>query len=160
MALRTVGELVGAQEPLYVERGDSVRAAAQAMKQRRVGAAAVVEKHRAIGVFTERDVMCRVVAEGLDPDATTVGEVMTSDPQTMDPGDTIFNALERMIAGHFRHMPVVADGRLVGMLSIRDIPFENQLLREKWLAARRELERAKALVDVPCPVLVERVELR
>lgn len=136
MAERTVGDLVAKQNPLFVERGQTVRAAAMAMKERRVGAVAVVENGRLVGMFTERDVMVRVVADGRDPDSTTVEAVMTANPQSMPPTGDIGEALDRMVAGHFRHMPVVAEGRFVGMLSIRDIPIELRWMRQNWHAAR------------------------
>ena len=141
---RTVGQLVLNQQPLSVQRDRSVRAVVLAMKEQRVGAVAVVEAGYVIGVFTERDVMLRVVAEGRDPERTRVEEVMTANPQTMPPEGDISEALERMLVGHFRHIPVVADGRLVGMVSLRDIPIEHRWMREKWETARRTLPAGRA----------------
>jgi CBS domain-containing protein len=144
MPVRTVGELVVGQDPLSVARDLTVRAVVLAMKERKVGAVGVVEADRLIGLFTERDVMLRVVAEGRDPDRTRVDEVMTANPQTLPPHGGIGDALERMLTGHFRHVPVVVDGRFVGMVSLRDIPIEHRWMRENYEAARRQMDPHKA----------------
>ncbi len=89
------------------------------MDRRRVGAALVVEGGRLVGVFTERDVL-RAVAHGLGPEAT-VGDWMTRGPETIEPDDTAEHAAVLMIHGGFRHLPVVHTGKVVGILSIRDL---------------------------------------
>jgi CBS domain-containing protein len=73
------------------------------------------------GIFTERDVMCRVVDRDLDPLATTIGQVMTASPKTATPDWPILKALEHMAEGGYRHLPVVEDGRLLAIVSIRDL---------------------------------------
>lgn len=98
----------------------SVRAAAGQMEQRKVGAVLVVEQGRLLGIFTERDVVFRVIARGLDPDTTRLAEVMTAPPRVVDPEKSFGFALLTMHENGFRHMPVVDQGNLVGIVSARN----------------------------------------
>ena len=98
----------------------SVSEAADRMRRRKLGAVAVVAEGRLVGVFTERDALFRVVAEGRDARTTPLAEVMTPDPQTIHPAKPFGHALHMMFEGGFRHVPVVEDGRPVGMVSARD----------------------------------------
>lgn len=104
---------------LTVEGTVSVEDAVRSMNDRRVGAVLVLEDDRLVGVFTERDVL-RAVAHGLTPEAT-VGDWMTRGPETIEPDDTAEHAAIIMIHGGFRHLPVVDAGKVVGILSIRDL---------------------------------------
>jgi CBS domain-containing protein len=97
----------------------SVAAAARSMKEGKVGAVLVVEEGRLTGIFTERDALFRVMARGLDPEATLLGDVMTRDPITVEPDETFGYALLLMHQNGFRHAPVVEGGRPVGMVSAR-----------------------------------------
>lgn len=93
--------------------------AASAMADRGVGAVVVLEGEAIAAILTERDVM-KAVAAGQDGSAP-VTEWMTRHPDTIEPGDTTDHAASLMIHGGFRHLPVVEDGRVVGMVSIRDL---------------------------------------
>ena len=104
---------------LTVEAGLPVVAVAQRMADRNVGAVLVLEEGRLAGIMTERDLL-RAVARGLSDDAV-VGECMTADPDTIAPDDTIEHAAVLMIHGGYRHLPVVDDDEVVGVLSIRDL---------------------------------------
>jgi CBS domain-containing protein len=73
-----------------------------------------------VGIFTERDALYRVLAEGLDPTATTLRDVMTADPVTLSPDRTYGHALLVMYENGFRHIPVVEDGQAVGIISSRN----------------------------------------
>ncbi len=114
------------QQLLALPRATSVRTAAQAMRERHVGAVLVAADGRLEGIFTERDMVNRVVAEGRDPDQTTLAEVMTADPDTASPSDTAIAALRRMQDGGYRHLPVVDRGRLIGIVSRRDFHGEEK----------------------------------
>jgi CBS domain-containing protein len=144
MPVREVSELIRSQKVVTVSPETLVRDAAQVMARRGVGAAGDVTGERLVGVFSERDIMTRVVAESRDPNTTTVGEVMTPEPKTVRPDRPVVEALELMIAGHFRHVPVVDGERIVGMLSMRDVPLEYCVLRERWHTARREIETRRS----------------
>ena len=95
--------------------------AACAMRDRGVGRVLVTEGGRLSGIFTERDLMNRVVACDREPRTTPLVEVMTADPTTISPKATALEALRLMEDSGFRHLPVVAGGRLVGILSRRDL---------------------------------------
>jgi CBS domain-containing protein len=117
---RTIRDIIKNQQPITAPATMSVRHAASIMKQRRIGAMMVVEAGVLVGIFTERDALNRVVAEGCDGQTTMLGEVMTHNPQTVSPDATFNAALELMHEGRFRHVPVVDNGIPVGMISVRD----------------------------------------
>jgi CBS domain-containing protein len=120
--------------PATVETTASVLDAVQVMAEEGVGAVAVVEGGRLRGIFTERDVMLRVVLREKRPGETQVAEVMTSPVETADEETTAEDALTFMLERHIRHLPLVAkDGQLLGMVSIRN------LLEHKVEDLQREL---------------------
>ena len=98
----------------------AVSVAARLMKEARVGALLVMDGDRLTGIFTERDALNRVLAEGLDPARTLLSEVMTHDPDTISSDRPFGHALIMMYDHGYRHMPVVEDGKAVGIVSMRD----------------------------------------
>ena len=97
-----------------------------------VGAIVVVDDTgKLTGIVTERDIARRVVAAQLDPEKTSVGQIMSRNPDTLAPGDSPFNALELMWIRHLRHLPVVENDRVVGMVSIRDLCEAMKLMLEE-----------------------------
>jgi CBS domain-containing protein len=121
----------------------TVRQAAEMMAGRNVGAVMVVDGDRLIGIFTERDAVFRVVARGLDPKTTTLTEVMTLSPETVGPDKPFGYALAVMHEKGFRHMPVIENGKPVGIVSARSAldPELEEFVSE---AARRQYYRQKA----------------
>jgi CBS domain-containing protein len=99
---------------------ESVSNAAKLMRDKGLGALLVVNKGRLVGIFTERDALFRVLAQGLDPELTTLQEVMTADPITLGPERTYGHALIVMQENGFRHIPVVEDGQVLGIVSSRN----------------------------------------
>ena len=86
----------------------------------RVGAVAVVEKGDLLGIFTERDLMLRVVKPGRDPMTTRVRDVMTGDVRTISESITVEEASSFMLVGHLRHLPILnGEGKVLGLLSMR-----------------------------------------
>ena len=119
--MREMSEIVRDQKPLTLSPKATVKHACQRMRERHVGAVLVTDKdHRLVGIFTGRDAVCRVLAEGKDPAETTLGDVMTREPCTMPPTNSAIEALRLMHDGGFRHVPVVADGKVVGVVSHGD----------------------------------------
>ncbi|NQW09987.1 MAG: CBS domain-containing protein [Alphaproteobacteria bacterium] len=116
-----IPDVVREQSLVTVTPHDTVRAVVRLMTERHIGAVPVLENGALIGIFTERDVMGRVVDRDLDPATTTIGQVMTANPQTAAPDWPILMALEHMAEGGYRHLPVVEDGRLLAIVSIRDL---------------------------------------
>jgi len=104
---------------LTVEPGLGLKAVAERMVAKDVGAVLVIDAGRLVGILTERDIM-RAVAGGMT-DETLVSDWMTRDPETMAPDETTRQAAVLMIHGGFRHMPIMDGDEVVGMLSIRDL---------------------------------------
>lgn len=98
----------------------TVSNAAKLMAHKNVGAVLVVENERLVGIFSERDVVFRVIAQGLEAKTTTLTEVMTAAPKTLEPGKTYGHALLLMQENGFRHVPVVENGRPIGIVSSRN----------------------------------------
>lgn len=98
----------------------TVASAARLMASKNAGAVLVVDDKRLVGIFTERDVVFRVVAPGLDANTTQLADVMTAAPKTLGPGKSYGHALLLMQENGFRHMPVVENGRAVGIISSRN----------------------------------------
>jgi CBS domain-containing protein len=96
-----------------------VSKAAGLMAAKNVGAIMVIENDHLVGIFTERDVVFRVVARGLDAQATRLADVMTRAPHTVDANKSFGYALLVMQENGFRHLPVMQDGKLIGIVSAR-----------------------------------------
>ncbi|HXH39202.1 MAG TPA: CBS domain-containing protein [Thermoanaerobaculia bacterium] len=119
--MKTIGEIIEGNPLFHVPSTASVRDAARTMSECNIGAIAVVDSGRLVGIFSERDVLSRIVADGRDPDSTPVASVMTKDIVVASPSDDINESLQKMHSHNCRHLPVVKDGSLVGMISIRDL---------------------------------------
>ena len=104
---------------LTVDSGLTLAEVARRMVEREVGAVLVLAGEQLAGILTERDVL-RAVARGIRDEAL-VSDWMTTDPETIEPGETTQHAATLMMHGGFRHLPVTEDGAVVGILSIRDL---------------------------------------
>jgi CBS domain-containing protein len=121
MQMRSLRSIVAGRPPVTVSRDATVVDAARQMKQRATSArCSCSTPDRLAGIFTERDALFRVLAAGRDPATTTIGDVMTPQPQTMHPDEPFVRALRVMHEGKFRHLPVVEFGRPLGIVSVRD----------------------------------------
>lgn len=123
-ASRTVAGIIGERRAVVQPPSATVRQAAVVMVEHRIGAVPVVEGRHLIGIFTERDVLTRVVAAGCDIDLTRLEDVMTRRPETVSIECPLLEALQVMMEGGFRHLPVMSGGLVAGVVSIRDIPVE------------------------------------
>lgn len=122
MKHKIVPDVIGTSQDLAIlGAGVKVREAVQMMAQRKIGAVMVGEISRLEGIFTERDLLTKVVAVNKDPDRVAIGEVMTRNPDTISPNASAHEALQRMSERGYRHLPVTENGRIVGMVSVRDI---------------------------------------
>lgn len=140
MARRRIAELIEGKTPITATAGMSVRAACQLMAARHIGALLIVEGDRLAGIFTERDALNKVLAGGLDPERTTLAEVMVAHPQTITADRPLGHALLMMADGGFRHVPVVdAAGRPLGMVSARDA------LGSDMVELEHDIQRLEAL---------------
>ena len=124
-------------EVLSVPLAATVAEAVAKMNERHVGSVVVLEGERLVGIFTERDVLRRVVGAGLDPRTARVAELMTRNLVTISPGTTVEQAMALFTDKRCRHLPVVVGGRLTGLLSIGDVT--------RWLvdSNRAECEHLK-----------------
>jgi len=114
-------DLVKDRDVYFVEASRSVLDAARFMAERNIGAVAVVRGDELVGIFSERDLMKRVVAPGKDPSTTTVEEVMTADPLVVSPQEKITDCMRMMKEHSFRHLPICDGRKLKGLLSLRDL---------------------------------------
>ena len=137
MPVRSLRSLVEGKTPITVTKSVTVIEAARTMKRHNVGALLVVDGTHLCGIFTERDALFRVLAEGRDPATTTLSQVMTAQPQTVHPDKPFLHALRIMHVGRFRHLPVVEDGRPLGMVSARDA-LDDDLYELRTNLAQRE----------------------
>ncbi len=119
--MKTIGTLVAGREVYHVRVEHTVREAARYMSERRVGAVAVLQGDRLTGVLSERDIMSRVVARSLDPDAVMVGEIMTRDLVVASASDSNEDGVRKMKQAGCRHLPVIQGDRFLGMVSLRDL---------------------------------------
>ena len=119
--MKTVGEIVRGRELLHVQAEATVYEAAEFMARHRIGAVPVLDDDRLVGVFSERDLMTRVVVPGLDPRRVPITEMMTRDLVVAAPEDTYETAIAKMAQRGCRHLPVVSGDRLLGFLSLRDL---------------------------------------
>jgi|APAra7269097235_1048549.scaffolds.fasta_scaffold29279_2 CBS domain-containing protein len=122
MQRRIVPDIVSDQQRYTLVTEDmTVLAVAQLMAEKRIGAVMVAEGGKLIGVFSERDILNRVVAKAADPAKVKIADVMTRNPQTVSPNASVGEALDLMQSRGFRHLPVLDGERIVAICSIRDL---------------------------------------
>lgn len=120
MTNRRMEEIIRNQRPVTMPATASVREACAEMHKRKIGAVLVTDAKGALaGIFTGRDLV-RITAAGKDAGATTLRSAMTREPHTMPPGHHAIDALRVMRDGGFRHIPVVEEGRIIGIVSRGD----------------------------------------
>ena len=122
MQLTIIPDIVKEQKIVQLSETASALDAAREMTANDIAAVVIVDGNGGlVGIVTERDMTRRVLAEDLAPGRTPVSAIMTRDPDTLAPGDSASDALELMRTRRYRHLPVVAGDRVVGMVSIRDL---------------------------------------
>ena len=117
----------------------SITESVRLMNEQNIGALLVMEDDKLTGIFTERDALNKVLAEGIDPISTKISEVMTKDPVCVDPSTTVEEAMSIVTHRRVRHLPILHNGKLVGIVSSGDLTH--------WLVEDRESE-IRELVDV------------
>jgi CBS domain-containing protein len=121
MANRKLGEIIRRRDPVRLPVTATVQKACRMMRDRRVGAVIVTETDgRLAGLFTGRDAVGRVVAEALDPGTTTLGAVMTVQPDTLQPHQQASDARRMMQDGGYRHLPIMDGEKILGIVSHGD----------------------------------------
>jgi CBS domain-containing protein len=123
--MATIREIIAGRAIVTANSSDAVMQTAQMMVEQNIGAVPVIAEGQLVGIFSERDIMKRVMVEGRNPQKTTVGDVMTPNPLVVSPDEKVGHCLALMKQHGFRHLPVWDGKQLVGFLSLRDL-----LLRE------------------------------
>jgi CBS domain-containing protein len=119
--MRSIKAILGDRETIVVARSASITDAARLMSAHHIGALPVLDNDRLVGIFTERDVLTRIVAAGRNPDTTLVGEVMSTELVVADLNESYEVCLRRMQQAHVRHVLALRDGQLAGIVSLRDV---------------------------------------
>jgi CBS domain-containing protein len=120
-----ISDLLRNQVTVFAEVGQSALEIAGLMVQHNIGAVPVLHDGHLVGIFSERDLMSRVVVAGKDAAHTPVNEVMTEDPLTVAPSDNLETCMTLMKRHGFRHLPVCAGREVKGVISLRDILLHN-----------------------------------
>ena len=139
--MRQLSDIVYNQDPVVIPKTATVKDACCEMRDRRTGSVLVSDgKGGLVGIFTGRDAVCKVLAEGRRASETLLAEVMTADPVTMTPERTAVDALRLMWDGGFRHVPVLREGKIVGIVSRGDFKGDEHTRleeeRELWETIR------------------------
>ena len=137
--MRTLGQLVDHSRPLYTLTPDTITLeACHLMAAQGVGCVLVVEKGLPVGIFTERDLLVRLVTRGLPPEETPLRDVMTRQLVLGDVSEPYHEGLRRMQDANCRHLPICREGRLVGVLSMRDLLLAGvEVIKERLEGAAR-----------------------
>ncbi len=119
--MNTLNSIIRGREAWTISPNMTVLEAAEFMVEKRIGAAPVVEGDLLLGIFSERDLMTRVLVAGRAPHQTLISEVMTRNVVTGHPEESYTEGMRRMHQARCRHLPIVEDGRLLGFVSLRDL---------------------------------------
>jgi len=112
-------EKLAPPEPLIVKPDSTIKEAVELMIKHGHGSVLVVDSEELVGIFTERDLLKRVVRTRLDVNTNKISEVMTSEPQSLSGSDSIAYALNRMAVHSIRHIPIITDSKVSGFISVR-----------------------------------------
>ena len=121
---KKLSDVMNAKKFVALPEDATAAVAAKKMLERQVGAVVVMKDEIMVGIVTERDFNFRLVAAGLDPTTTRLTEIMTPNPKTFSPDTPVMTALETMQKRAYRHVPIEQDGRVIGIVSLRDIFLE------------------------------------
>jgi CBS domain-containing protein len=124
--MTTVGEFMTTRGLVTMDGTDTLTAAAQEMRDSAIGDVIVTNGDRVVGIVTDRDITVRGVAEGLDPTTATLNEILTQDVVTVSQYDDAVAAADLMRTYGVRRLPVVEDGRLIGLVSLGDLAVERE----------------------------------
>ena len=139
MSGRPVRALIERDTVVRCTPEDTVRSAVKAMAEHVCGSILVMQGDALVGIFTERDLLMRVAAAGRDLDRTAIGEVMTREPDTIGADEPVAEAIRRMDEFSYRYLPVIEDGKVIGVISTRHLPFGDVVAMAGELQQRHDL---------------------
>ena len=140
--MKMIGEVLVGRAVVTVSTEATVQEAVKRMAESKIGALMILDDQEApIGIFTERDLMLRVVGAGVDPKTARIADYMTREVFSVSPERTVSDSAHEMQSRHIRHLPIVKDGELIGLLSLRD------LLRELLQVKRAEVKALTAYIQ-------------
>lgn len=139
MPTRQIRDIICKQKILSVSPTITVREAVKKMAAAHVGTILIIENNQLIGIFTERDALNRVLSNNRDPDTTILTEVMTPNPKTIKPDLPFAHAMCVMHDNNFRHLPVVENDIVLGIVSARDALGQEMVMAEKEIARQENL---------------------
>lgn len=137
---RKISDIIGKQDLVRLSADATITDAVKKMADRRIGAILVCDERGLAGIFTERDVVHKVVSKGIDPASTTLADVMTANPISVHADDTGMDALRAMKNNTTRHLPVIRGSDVEGIVTVRDLlrsvvdelDHENRFVEEMW----------------------------
>jgi len=139
MPNRPVRQIIERDRLVKAAPDSTVKAAVDEMAEHRCGSIVVLEGEAVVGIFTERDLMLRVIHQGLDPATTKMAEVMTKKPDTIAADAPVADAIRAMDEFSYRYLPVLDAGRCIGVISTRHLPFKDIIDMNWELQARHDI---------------------
>jgi CBS domain-containing protein len=139
MPTKPIREIITRDRPLVGRTDDTVRTAAEEMAEHYCRSIMVCDGEQLRGIFTERDLLVRVVAAGRDAAKTRLAEVMTPEPDTIEGSQPVVEAVRQMDKGGYHHLPVLEDNHLLGVISQRDVPLDVMVRLQPELEQRHLL---------------------
>ena len=142
--MHSINDLVKGRTTHDVREEQTVLDVARLMVEHNIGAVPVLRDGKLVGIFSERDLLKRIVAEGRDPKSILVGDVMTPDPLVVEPTETVEHCMVVMKQHNFRHLPVCDRGRMVGIVSLRDIMLHDLEEKDDEIVTMRQYIQTNA----------------
>lgn len=144
--MKTLKELIGNRPLLTIQKDLTVRQASEFMTKNKIGLVPIFDGDKLVGVFSERDLLQRVVAAGKSPDEVKVGDVMTIDLVISDENETYLECLAKMKAANIRHILVVSNDELIGVISMRDLLQADLSIKDETLEVLYNYINSKPII--------------
>jgi len=139
------------EKPVTISPEESLRTCAEEMRKRHVGTVIVGDEEKIVGVLTEQDIVRKTIAEGVNPLEKNIKDIMETDLVMISPDKDIYDALIKMRDLNIRHLPVIDDGKLIGLLTLKDIlkiePQLFDLMVEKFELREEERKPIHRIID-------------
>lgn len=144
--MKTLKEILQNRPLLTIQKNYTVREASEFMTKNKIGLVPVLDGDNLVGVFSERDLMQRVVAKGKSPEETLVEEVMTVDLVISDENESYLDCISKMKRANIRHLLVTSGNKLIGVVSIRDLLQADLSLKDETIEALYNYINSKPII--------------